>query len=375
MADSLFMKLVGILVFVLEKVYFLFNYCKSEREETMFMKKMISVMLVLAMVIACCACSNSGSGEPSQSTAASGEYKVAIVQSLDHASLDEIRLAIEAQLDTKAEELGIKITYEEFNGQNDATILNQIGSQVVSDGYDCIIPIATIAAQCMQTATEDNQIPVVFAAITDPLSAGLVDSLEKPGANITGTSDYLDAKAILDMMFAQNPDIKNVGLLYCKSEDSSAAPIAEAKEYLDEKGISYIEKTGTTTDEISMAVDSMLDDVDAVFTPTDNTVAAAELTIAEKFIEKGVPHYTGADSFVRNGAYATCGVNYTNLGEVTADMAVDILQGAEISTYPVHVMDGGIITVNKETAEALKLDYSVFNDMCTKLVEVNTSEE
>lgn len=119
----------------------------------------------------------------------------------------------------------------------------------------------------------------------------------------------------------------------------------------------------------------MLDQVDAVFTPTDNTVASAELTIAEKLKEAKIPHYVGADSFVRNGAFATCGVNYTDLGSKTADMAVDMLQGKDPATYPVHVMDGGIITVNTETASALGIDYSVFKDMCTKLVEVKTSKE
>lgn len=302
-------------------------------------------------------------------------YRVAIVQQMDHASLDEIRLAIEAELDAKAEEEGITIEYEEFNGQNDQTILNQIGSQVVSDEYDCVIPIATLAAQCMQMATEESQIPVVFAAISDPVGAGVVDDLENPGGNVTGTSDYLDAGAILDMIFAQNPDAKTIGLLYNKSEDSSTVPIQEAKEYLDEKGVEYIEKTGTTTDEVRAALDSMLDQVDAVFTPTDNTVMAAELAIYENFINAGVPHYTGADSFVRNGAFATCGVNYTDLGAQTADMALDILKGADISTYPVHVMEGGIVTVNTETAKALGIDYSCFNDMCTKLVEVTTTED
>lgn len=331
-------------------------------------KKALALLLASAIAVGMTACSSSDSADKSS-------YKVAIVQQMDHASLDEIRVAIEAELDKKATELGMDIKYEEFKGQNDATILNQIGTQVVSDEYDCVIPIATLAAQCMQGTTEDTDIPVVFAAISDPVSAGLVDSLEKPGSNVTGTSDYLDASAILDMMLAQNPDVKTVGLLYNKSEDSSKVPIEEAKKYLDEKKIAYVEKTGTTTDEISMAVDSMLDQVDAVFTPTDNTVASAELTIAEKLKEAKIPHYVGADSFVRNGAFATCGVNYTDLGSKTADMAVDMLQGKDPATYPVHVMDGGIITVNTETASALGIDYSVFKDMCTKLVEVKTSKE
>ena len=339
----------------------------------------LAAVTAAALLFAGCGNSNSaGKGNtsaPKETSKEGDAYRVAIVQQMDHASLDEIRRAVETQLDAKAEEEGIRIEYEEFNGQNDQTNLNQIGSQLVSDEYDCIVPIATLAAQCMQVATEDSQIPVVFAAVSDVVGAGLVEDLEKPGGNVTGTSDYLDAGAILDMVFAQNPGVKTIGLLYNKSEDSSTVPIQEAKEYLNKKGIKYIEKTGTTNDEIRAAVDSMLDKVDAVFTPTDNTVAAAELAISENFINAGVPHYTGADSFVRNGAYATCGVNYTDLGTQTADMVVDILKGADISTYPVRIMDDEIITVNTDTAKALRLDYSCFKDMCTKLVEVQTSQE
>ncbi len=333
------------------------------------MKKLFVVFLMIMMISVMTGCSSSG-----KEGKENGDYKVAIVQQMDHASLDEIRVAIEKELEAKAESLGITIEYKVFNGQNDSTVLNQIGSQVAADGYDCIIPIATLAAQSMQASVEE-EIPIVFAAISDPVGAGLVDSLDNPNSMVTGTSDYLDASQILSMMLAQNPDIETVGLLYSKSEDSSELPIKEAKKFLDDKGIKYIEKTGTTTDEISLGVDSILDKVDAVFTPTDNTVAAAEITIAEKLIEAKIPHYAGADSFVRNGAFATCGVNYTDLGKVTADMAVDILQGADIKTYPVHVMEGGIITVNSETAEGIGADYSMFKDMASKVVEVVTSQD
>ena len=254
-----------------------------------------------------------------------------------------------------------------FNGQNDATILNPIGSQVVSDGFDAIIPIATLAAQCMQTATEGTDIPVVFAAISDPETAGLT------APNVTGTSDALNTPFILDMMLAQNPNVKTVGLLYSQSQPNSEQPIADAKAYLEAKGIAIVEKTGNTTDEIVAAVNSMLDQVDAIFTPTDNIVMDAELTMAEALAEAGVPHYTGADSFVRNGAFATCGVNYTELGAYTADMALEALQTGVVP--PVHVMDGGIITVNTETAAALGADYSVFADMAGSVVEVRTTED
>ncbi len=331
------------------------------------MKKMVAMMMAAVLMMGLTACGGGGT----QKDDSKDSFKVAIVQQLDHASLDEIRVAIEGTL----EGADIEITVKDFRGQNDASILNQIGTQVVDEEYDCIVPIASLAAQCMQVATEDTDIPVVFAAVSDPITSGLVETLDAPGGNVTGTSDYLDATAILDMMFAQNPDVETVGLLYCKSEDSSKVPIEEAKAYLDSKGIDYVEKTGTTTDELTLALESMLDQVDAVFTPTDNTVAAAELALAEKFIEAGVPHYAGADSFVRNGAFATCGVNYTDLGTKTAEMVIEVLKGKDISAYPVHVMDGGIITVNTETAEGLGVDYSMFEEMCTKLVEVTTSEE
>ncbi len=307
-----------------------------------------------------------GSGETSSDGAQS--YRIAIVQQMDHASLDEIRDAIEAELDAIAAEQGIEITYQEFNGQNDATILSQVGSQVVSDGFDAVIPIATLAAQCMVTAVEEAGIPVIYAAISDPEEAGLT------GIDfVTGVSDALNTEFILDMMFAQNPDIQTVGLLYSRSETNSARPIEEAKAYLDEAGVAYIESTGNTTDEILAAVTNLADQVDAIFTPTDNVVMGAELAIYETLIEAGVPHYTGADSFVRNGAFATCGVNYTELGAYTADMAIEVLQTGEIPEY--HVMDGGIITVNTETAAALGIDYSVFADMASTVNEVTTTED
>ncbi|MBD9184474.1 MAG: ABC transporter substrate-binding protein [Clostridiales bacterium] len=292
-----------------------------------------------------------------------GSKKVAIVQQLDHSSLDEIRLAVEAELDRQAKETGVSVSYTEFNGRNDTTLLNQIGAQVVSDGYDLIIPIATTAAQCMVTAAEGKDIPIVYAAISDPASAGLTGL-----SNVTGTSDALNTSFLLDMMLAVQPEVKTVGLLYSKSEINSEMPIAEAKAYLDSKGIACLEKNGNTADEIIAAANDLVGRVDAVFTPTDNVVMASEAAISEVLNNAGIPHYTGADSFVQSGAFATCGVNYTELGTCTAAMAMDILAGGAVPEF--HVMDGGIITVNKASAARLGLDYSVFSDMAGTVVEV-----
>ena len=264
------------------------------------MKKFISLILAAAMALSVFAVS-ALAGEAEKPS-----FKVAIVQQLDHASLDEIRTAAESKLLALAAENGVELEVKDFNGQNDATVLNQIGAKVVSDGYDAILPIATLAATCMTTATEDTDIPVIYAAISDPESSGLT-GIE----NVTGTSDALNTPFILDMMLAVQPDIQTVGLLYSRSEINSEVPIAQAKEYLDEKGIAYIEKTGNTADEVLSAASELAGRCDAVFTPTDNTVMAVESAVAEILNEAGVPHYTGADSFVAAGAFATCGVNYT----------------------------------------------------------------
>ena len=346
------------------------------------MKKFVAVLSAAAMMTSLAACgstadttstaASSSAAVSTESTAAEAttdakSYKIAVVQQLDHASLDEIRTAVEAELDAKAAEKGITIEYKDFNGQNDATTLNQIGTQVVSDGYDAVIPIATLAAQCMATACESTKTPVIYAAISDPAAADLTDI-----DYVTGTSDALNTQSIMDMIFAVQPEAKTIGLLYSNSEANSTTPIAEAKAYLDAKGIAYVEKTGNTNDEIMTAANALVGQVDAVFTPTDNVVMAAAAAVSETLTNAGIPFYTGADSFVTAGAFATCGVNYTELGTYTADMALDILETGTVPEY--HVMDGGIITVNTETAAALGIDYSAFNKLAGKVVEVTTAE-
>lgn len=342
------------------------NHMIRFEERMPTMKKTIAILTAATMSLSLAACGSTGTG--SGASASEADYRIAIVQQLDHSSLDEIRNAIEAELDAKAAELGITIEYKDFNGQNDATTLNQIGTQVVSDGYDAIIPIASLAAQCMTTAAADSQTPVIYAAISDPESAELT------GIDyVTGTSDALDTKFILDMMFAADPDIQTVGLLYSNSEPNSETPIEEAKAYLDEKGIAYVEATGNTNDEVLSAAANLADKADAVFTPTDNVVMAAAAAVSETLTKAGVPYYTGADSFVTAGALATCGVNYTDLGTKTTDMALDVLQTGTVPEF--HVMEGGIITVNTETAEALGIDPSVYTSLGGTLKEVVTAAE
>ena len=314
---------------------------------------------------------NTPIGTDSSGTELMSVYKVAVVKQLDHASLDEIANAITAELDKIAAEMGITIEYGEvYSGQNDSTTLLQIGEQVIADQVDAIIPIATTAAQIMTVCAEDSKTPVIYAAISDPAKAELI------GIDyVTGTSDALNTAFIIDMMLAQNPDMAKVGLLYSLSEPNSATPIAEAKEILAAKGIEVVEATANSNDEVITAAGVLVsEEVDAVFTPTDNVIMAAELVIADTFKEAGIPHYTGADSFVRNGAFTTCGVNYTELGAKTAQLAFMAMTAGMADLEDYYLMDGGIITVNTETAAALGIDYSVFAPM-GKLVEVVTTED
>jgi putative ABC transport system substrate-binding protein len=318
----------------------------------------------------------SGSGSAGQGTSASSAggqedgLKIAVVKQMDHASLDEIADAITAELDALAEQNQVSIDYEVYSGQGDQSVLKQIGDQAVADGVDAIIPVATLAAQVMAVCAEETQTPVIYAAISDPEAADMT------GIDyVTGTSDALDTDAIMEMMLAQDPGLEKVGLLYSLSEPNSAAPIEEAKAYLEEQGIEYVEATGNTNDEVIAAASVLVSDgVDAVFTPTDNIVMAAELAISGTFIEAGIPHYTGADSFVRNGAFATCGVNYTDLGTETADLAYQAVTEGMDGLEDSYRVAGGVITVNTETADALGIDPSVFDGL-GELVEVTTTEE
>ena len=369
-----------------------------------FVKKALAMVLAAAMSLSLAACGSGAASSASAASAASNAgsapapaaeetknstvdevpvaegtvYKVGIVKYVDDASLDQIEAAIQAELDAKGQELGVTFDYADYtkNGQADSTTLNQIASDLVADNVDVIIPIATPAALIMQTATEENQIPVVFSAVSDPVSAGLVDSLDAPGSNVTGTSDALNVEAVIDLMLAANPDLKKLGLLYDQGQDSSKSAIASAEAYCKEKGIETVEKTGTTNDEVALAADALIAaGVDAVFTPTDNTVMTAELAIYEKFVDAKIPHYGGADSFALNGAFCGYGVNYVTLGTATADIVVDILvNGADPATTPVQIMSSGIAMVNTETAEAIGLDYSAFNDLCEEVKETTTQE-
>ncbi len=352
------------------------------------MKKIIALVLALTLVFAFAACSSNGS-ETTTSPASSGSsapssaavtYKVGICNYVDDASLNQIVDSIKTKLSAIESEKNVKFEISYDNCNADSNVLSQIVANFIADDVDLMVGVATPVAMAMQNATKKNNIPVVFSAVSDPVGAKVVSSLEKPGKNITGTSDYLDTASIMNLVFAVNSGVKKVGLLYDIGQDSSTAAIKAAKEYLEKKGIEIVERTGTTVDEVVLAAQALVSDkVDAVFTPTDNTIMKAELSIYEIFAKAGIPHYTGADSFALNGAFLGYGVDYANLGEQTAEMIAEILvDKKDPATMAVRTFDNGTATVNTETCEALGLKFEEVSEkikpFCTAVKSIKTAE-
>ena len=337
-------------------------------------KKMLSMVLAMAMALSLTAC---GSNEAAD---ASSEYVVGICNYVDDASLNQICDNIQNRLAEIGTEKGVTFTVKYDNCMADANVMEQIISDFIADDVDLMVGVATPVAMAMQADTEDNQIPVIFAAVSDPLATGVVESLEAPGANVTGTSAFLDTTAVMNLIFAANPEADKIGLLYDLGQDASTTAINDAKAYLDAKNIEYVERTGTTVDEVSLAADALIaDEVDAIFTPSDNTIMQAELTIYEKLADAGIPHYTGADSFALNGAFLGYGVDYANLGVETANMIAEVLlDGKEPATLPVKTFDNGTATINTEVCEKLGLDYATISETfapyCTQVKEIQTAE-
>ena len=335
------------------------------------MKKTIALILSLMMVLSLCA------GALAEEKTA---FKIGICNFVDDASLNQIIANIRSQLDEISAEKGVTFEIKEDNCNLDSSVMQQIIADFIADDVDLMVGVATPVAMTMQAMTEDTGIPVVFAAVSDPVGSGLVNSLEAPGANITGTSDYLDTNAVFNLIFAANPDASKIALLYNPSEDASTAPIAAAKEILTAKGVSFKEYSGSNISEVSLAADAIIaDGMDAVFTPTDNTIMAAELSIYEKLAEARIPHYTGADSFALNGAFLGYGVDYANLGRETANMIADILlDGADVAATPVKTFDNGTATVNTETCALIGFDYdaiaAAFAPFCTTVQPITTAE-
>ena len=333
------------------------------------MKKLFALLLTIAMVLSVTACggksapaSSGGSDAGTTPSAPDGAKKVTVglIQLTEHPSLDEIREAVTSRLAEKAAENGLDIQVNYQNGQGDTSTINTICQQFVANKVDVIVAIATPAAQGAAAAAENSGIPVVFSAVTDPVAAGLVASIEAPGGSITGTSDAIPVEKIFSLAQELTPEVKSYGLIYNTSEDNSLSVIAQVKTYLDGQQISYTDGAVTTSADVQSSARNLLERCDAVFAPIDNTVASAMAVLADEAIKAKKPVYVAADSMVADGGLATVGVNYTNLGSQTADMVLKVLTGTPAGEIPVEILRDNAIVINGNTARAIGVDISKY---------------
>ncbi len=311
-------------------------------------KKLMAITLTVLMVAALLA----GCGSSDSEASGTGDsFKIGIVQLVEHTSLDQIREAIIAQLETEGYVDGENITIDYQNAQNEQSNLKTICQGFVADKVDVIVAITTPAAQVAMGETDE--IPIIFSAVTDPVASEVVADLENPGGNVTGTSDAIDVSQIIELANELTPGFKTIGTLYNSSETNSIATVEKLKEYADANGYEVVETAITSANEIQTAAQSLAKKCDIVFSPTDNTVASSIAVANEVFTKAKIPFYVGADSMVKDGAFATSGVDYEYLGQQTADMVIEVLNGADTASMPVRTMNETSIFINSETADAM----------------------
>ena len=306
------------------------------------LKVVSAILLTIAILTSVSACSGIGGNKV---------IRIGIVQIVEHPSLNTIREAFIEQLASKGFKDGENIKIDYQSAQGEQTNLNTICQKFVADKCNLIVAIATPSAQAAANITED--IPVLFSACTDPLGSGLVASLEKPGKNVTGTSDAVSAEKIMELALRITPNIKKIGALYNSSETNSISVVNNLKEYAAKNGLEVIEGTVTNSSEVQQVTQSLADQVDAIFSPIDNTIALAMPVVAQVTGSTKTPMYVGADSMVKDGGLATYGVNYTILGQETGNMAAEILNGKKPGDMPVRTISEVEIYVNAATAETI----------------------
>lgn len=317
------------------------------------MKRIIAVLTLLSvflMTVSGCAVKTNDSG----ASGSDKKFRVGIVQGQNHPSLDEIREYVVIGLEEAGMKDSVEILYKD--AQSDPTNVTTIVNQFVGENVDMIIPIATGAAQAAQAATRD--IPIVFAAVSYPVQAGLVEDMNKTDGNITGVSNAIAIEGIFKLSAELTPNVETYGFIYNPGEVNSASGIKRAKDYCDANGLKYIEANITNSGELQQTAQSLASKVDAIFVPNDNTVAVAMPVLAQEAINAGIPVYTGADSMVKDGGFATVGIDYKVLGRQTAAMAERILKGEKISDNPVEIINKYSRMVNTTTAKSLGIEIA-----------------
>lgn len=294
-------------------------------------------------------------GESSQAAADGTVYQIGVLQLVQHTALDAANEGFIAALD----EAGIQYEADQQNASGDQSTCVTVASKFANDKKDLILAIATPAAQALAGAVSDT--PILVTAVTDPAESGLVDTNEQPGGNVTGTSDLTPVKEQIDLLKQILPDAQNIGILYCSAESNSEIQAKMAREAIEAAGMTSKDYTVSSSNEIQTVVQAMAGKVDAIYAPTDNTIAAGMSTVAMVANENNLPVICGEAGMVESGGLATYGIDYYQLGYMTGQQAVKILtEGGTPADMPIEYLPAEKceLTVNEETAAALGIDVS-----------------
>jgi len=332
------------------------------------MKKLCSIIMTLVLAGALAGCAGSTATAPAKATPAAEAtqaapaqttddttYKIGVLQYVQHAALDASNKGFFAALDAS----GIKYVADQQNASGDQPSCQTIAESLVNNGNDLILAIATPAAQAVVGAT--TEIPVIITAVTDPAGSGLVASNDAPGGNVTGTSDLTPVKEQIDLLKKVLPKAETVGILYCTAESNSEIQATMAQEACKNAGLESKVYTVSSSNEIQQVVESMVGNVDCIYAPTDNTIAAGMTTVAMVANENNLPIICGEEGMVNNGGLCTYGIDYYELGYLAGQQAVAILKGeATPAETPIGYLsvEKCALTVNEEVAKTLGIDVS-----------------
>lgn len=307
------------------------------------MKKLVAVAAVLcAVAVGFSGCSKSGNKK----------IKIGVIQLVEHSALDADYKGFVDGLAEAGYVDGQNIKIDYHNAQGEQVNCVTIAEKLVNDRDNLIFAIATPAAQAVANLTKD--IPILISSVTDPESAKLVQKNTAPGGNVTGTSDLTPCAAQIELLKKIVPNAKTVGMLYCSSEQNSYFQVELAKAACDKLGLKYIDGTVSNANEIQQVVTNLCGKVDAIYSPTDNMIAAGMSLVSQVANEKKIPVICGEEGMVEAGGLATYGINYYELGKRTAKMAVSILRdGKNPAEMPIEYIQSFNLKVNEETEKIL----------------------
>ncbi|KPI55018.1 ABC transporter substrate-binding protein [Clostridioides difficile] len=326
--------------------------------------KLINLTLIGVLSISTITgCSKNNEGDLDESSSKNNDIKkIGITQLVEHQALDASKEGFVKALEDNGFKDGKNIEIDYQNAQNDMPTTQTIASKFVSDKKDLIFAISTPSAQAAYNATKD--IPILITAVTDPVSAGFADSLDKPGKNVSGTSNFTPIEKSMEALDVLVPKAKTIGVIYNTSEVNSKVQVDNLKKYATNKGLKIVEKGISSSSEINQAASSLMGNVDVIYAPTDNLLASSMPIVSELATKNKIPIIAAEEGMVKGGALACQGINYEKLGYKTGEMAVKVLKGeSKVSDMPITSLDETNLIINEDILKALSIDKPSNNNI------------